>query len=153
MALPGLIYTYDDGDMQKRIAKAIKRCEDLTPALEIVGEVGVTSIQKNFEEYGRPDPWPELAATTMAKRQKTGTWPGQILVVSGELKRISTEVTGKGVVWSPGAGASKYAAIQHFGGMAGKGKKTKIPGRQYLMLQEEDGIEIKAVFADHVMGE
>ncbi len=152
MPPPGLIYKYDDTTMQKRVARAISRCRDFTPALEIVGELGVSSIQKNFEEGGRPG-WPDLAESTKAQRQKTGKWPGEILVRSGTLKRISTEVTKDAVTFSPGAGSAAYAAIQNFGGMAGRGRKTRIPAREFLMFQDEDGIEIQAIFADHVTEE
>ena len=152
MPSPGLIYKYDDRKMQKRVAKAIRQCEDLSPVLEIIGEIGTTSIQKNFDEYGRPA-WPELAASTMAQRKKTKTWPGQILVVSGKLKQISTDVSSNSVIWSPGPGAEDYAAIHNFGGMAGRGKKTKIEQREYLLLQEEDKIEIHLAVKDHVLEE
>jgi phage virion morphogenesis protein len=152
MPSPGLIYKYDDKEMQKRIGKAIRQCEDLTPVLEIIGEIGTTSIQKNFDEYGRPA-WPELKASTMDQRIKTKTWPGQILVVSGKLKDISTDVSNTKVTWSPGPGAADYAAIHNFGGMAGRGKKTKIEKREYLLLQEEDKIEIHFAVRDHVMEE
>ncbi len=152
MPLPGLIYKYDDKAMQKRIAKAIRQCDDLTPVLEIIGKIGTTSIQKNFDEFGRPA-WPELAESTMAQRRKTKTWPGQILSVSGKLRQISPQITSNEVIWSPGAGAADYAAIHQFGGMAGKGRKTKIPQREYLLLQEEDEIEIHFAVRDHVMEE
>ena len=152
MSSPGLIYEYDDKEMQKRIGKAIRQCEDLTPVLGIIGEIGTTSIQKNFEEFGRPG-WPELATSTMAQRIKTKTWPGEILSVSGTLRDIHPDVEGNMVIWSPGAGSEEYAAIHNFGGMAGRGKKTKIPQREYLLLQEEDKVEIHLAIRDHVMEE
>lgn len=150
--MPGLIYDYDDKDMQKRIGKAIRQCKDLGPALDIISEIGTTSIHKNFDDGGRPK-WPELATTTKTRRIKTKTWPGQILVVSGRLRAISSEVTDNSVIWSPGAGTEDYAAIHQFGGMAGRGKKTKIPKREYLLLQEEDKIEIHFAVRDHVLEE
>lgn len=152
MPLPGLIYDYDDKAMQERIGKAIRQCKDLGPALDIISEIGTTSIQKNFEEGGRPK-WPELAASTKARRIKTKTWPGQILSVSGTLRQINPEVTENAVIWSPGAGSDKYAAIHQFGGMVGRGKKTEIPKREYLLLQEEDKIEIHFAVRDHVLEE
>lgn len=44
-----------------------------------------------------------------------------------------------------------YAAIHHFGGPAGRGKKVKIPARPYLMVQNEDWREIRAALADYLM--
>ena len=38
----------------------------------------------------------------------------------------------------PSGPASVYARIHDRGGMAGRGKKVKIPQRRYLFLQNED---------------
>ena len=152
MDTPGLTYKWDDAGVQKRLKTMIDQCKDFTPLFEIIEEIGITSIKKNFEEYGRPG-WPELAAPTMEQRKKAGSWPGKILVRSGALSNISSDITDDSVIWSPGPGTEKYAAIHNFGGMAGRGKKVKIPKREYLMLQEEDKFEIMAAVTDHVMEE
>ena len=152
MDTPGLIYEWDDSGLQKRLKTMIGQCTDLTPVFEIIEEIGITSIKKNFEEYGRPG-WPELAVPTMEQRKKAGSWPGKILVRSGALSNIHSDITNNSVIWSPGSGSDKYAAIHNFGGMAGRGKKVKIPKREYLLLQEEDHVEIMAALSDHVMEE
>lgn len=153
MPMPGLIYKYDDQEVQERLRSAIKHCTDLTPAMEIIGEMGIASMQKTFDEGGRPGKWPDLAASTKAQRQKVGKWPGQILVRSGELKKISASAGPRSVIFTPGAGANDYAAIQHFGGMAGRGRKTKIPPRAFLLLQDEDVTEINGILADFIAEE
>lgn len=130
----------------------IDRCEDFEPVLDVIGEIGVNSISKNFEEGGRPK-WKELAEPTIEARQVRGSWPGQILVVKGELSDINASVEGNTVTFSPGAGAGDYAAIHHFGGKAGRDRKVTIPERAFMMFQDEDEIEIMAVLTDYVMEE
>jgi phage virion morphogenesis protein len=44
-----------------------------------------------------------------------------------------------------------YGAIHQFGGMAGRNRKVKIPAREFLMVQDEDWIEIKEQLADFIM--
>ncbi len=149
MTQPGLTFDWDDAKFQKRLKKLLKQAGDLTPAMEIIGEIGVSSIQKNFEQGGRPDKWPELADATKAQRIKMNKWPGELLVNSGDLKRISYQASGKKVVMTPAN--VPYAAIHQFGGQAGRGRKVKIPAREYLLFQDEDVVEAKAVVMDHIL--
>lgn len=155
--------------------------EDLTPIMDVIGEIGVASIQKNFDEYGRPEAWRELKTATMEKRKVSGSWPGQILVVSGDLKKISYEAEAKKVTLMPAN--VPYAAAHHFGvdeqisqsvgkhyrvitqafGKALDSPKTvevkahqrsmhmDIPARPYMLLQTEDGVEIMAVLGDWLL--
>ena len=137
----------------KRLEGMIARTKDLRPALRIIGEIGLTSIQRNFEKGGRPRKWKELKLSTITQRKRQGNWPGQILVRrgigGGLLGSINYQVKAKKIIWS----ARKiYAAIHHFGGMAGHGRKTKIPARPYMLFQREDRAEFKAALADYVMG-
>lgn len=181
MAQPGLIYDVDDKEIQERVQEIAARMEDLTPIMDLVGEIGVASIQKNFDEYGRPEPWRELKTTTIERRKVSGSWPGQILVVRGALKKISYEAEAKKVTLMPAN--VPYAAAQHFGvdkqitQSIGKhyrvitqafGKELdspkrvevkghqrsmhmNIPARQYMLLQTEDGVEIMAVLGDWLL--
>jgi phage virion morphogenesis protein len=43
-----------------------------------------------------------------------------------------------------------YAAIHHFGGPAGRGRKVTIPPRPYLGLSEADREEIRAILNDYL---
>lgn len=149
MAQPGLTYNIDDSQVQRRVKTILANLADLTPVMDTIGEIGKASIQRNFEQGGRPKKWADLAESTKAQRIKTKTWPGQILVRKGELQTISFRADEKSVVLMPAD--VPWAAIQHFGGMAGRNRKTKIPARAYMMLQTEDGIEIVAVLEKFVM--
>ena len=44
-----------------------------------------------------------------------------------------------------------YGAIHQLGGMAGRGHRTKIPARPYLVIQDEDWAEIKEALTDFII--
>jgi len=120
-----------------------RRMGDLSPLMKNVGETVLTSIRKNFEVGGRPK-WPGLKLSTIKQRTAQGHWPGKILirhgVSGGLLGSINYRAESDRVVLS----ANKvYAAIQHFGGQAGRGHKVSIPARPYMLVQSEDWAEIK----------
>ncbi len=150
MGQPQFILDVDDVQVENALQGALNNIDDLSPAMEVIGELGVASIQKNFEVGGRPQKWEALAESTVAHRIKMNKWPGQILINKGELKQITYDAGKREVTLNPAD--VPYAAIQHFGGKAGRGRKVKIPAREYMVLQDEDGVEIQAVLADHVLG-
>lgn len=141
--------TLDTVPLLKELKKRLKGLSDFTPAMAEIGEMGVASIQRNFEEQGRPEKWKDLAESTKAQRLKSGTWPGMILVRDGNLNRVSYEPSrNKTTILSAN---TPYAVIQHFGGQAGRNKKVTIPARPYMLLQSEDEVEILAILQQHVM--
>lgn len=137
----------------RRIAQMLARLENTAPLMRTIGEIGLTSIQRNFEEGGRPRKWKELKLSTIKQRQRQGKWPGQILVRlgigGGLLGSISYKATKRRVILSA---VKIYAAIHHFGGKAGRGHKTTIPARPYMLLQREDHAEIRETVRDYVLG-
>jgi len=148
----GKYYIYDDDDLRDLLNKVKERIGHLQPAWEVIGEIVHTSILRNFEDGGRPKAWGDLKDSTKKQRAKKNKWPGQILVMSGEkdglLSSISYDAMPEKLVL---VANKKYAAIQHFGGMAGKGRKVKIPARPYMMIQDEDWAEIKAALNDFII--
>ena len=75
--------TPKDLGAEKRVTEMLQRVKNLRPALKIIGEIGLTSIQRNFEVGGRPKKWKPLAPSTIKQRRRQGKWPGQILVRRG----------------------------------------------------------------------
>jgi phage gpG-like protein len=137
------------------------RMKNLKPFYEASGELLVNSIMKNFEAQGRPERWKPLSAATllggagygglrMTKRGKVSKGferhlQGKtILQRSGRLKNsIIKEATAEHVVvGSTIPGKTSYGAIHNFGGMAGVGKKVFIPARPYIMVQDEDHMQM-----------
>lgn len=129
--------------------------------LNDVGNILITSVTRNFEEGGRVSntnspstvvggnaQWKDLSPVTKFARSQTnrkgkaGTSDNafNILVRSGRLRNsINYKITGGTLQVGTNV---KYAAIHHFGGMAGKNKKVSIPSRPFLVVQDEDIEEI-----------
>ena len=122
------------------------RIENRRAALETIAHLTLDSIQKNFEEEGRPIHWKPLSAATLkARRNKRKT---KILQDTGYLKsHINFKIFRNRVEIRANA---VYAAIQHFGGFAGKGHKVFIPARPYLMLQKQDERDIHEILRDYL---
>lgn len=146
MAGSAVKVTIDNREFVQLVSDVADRFGDTKPALEIIGETVVASVKENFEDGGRPAGWVELAEATIERKGHD-----KILIGSsqGSLEEsIHSEIESDTVY----VGTDKiYGAIHQFGGMAGRGKKVKIPQREYLMVQEEDWIEIKHELKDFLL--
>lgn len=142
----------DDARVVKRIEELYKRTGDFRGVTRIIGEIGLTSIQRNFEVGGRPRRWKALAASTIRSRKRQHKWPGQILVRRGVggglLGSISYRVRPHAVIFST---KKIYAAIHHFGGQAGRGHKVTIPARPYMLFQREDREEMREALRSYLL--
>ena len=139
-------------EIQPMLVELKRRMGNLSPLMKNVGEMALTSIRKNFEAGGRPQKWPGLKLSTIKQREAQGHWPGKILirhgVSGGLLGSISYKTQSDRVILS----ANKvYAAIHHFGGMAGRGRKVTIPPRPYMLVQREDWEEVKRLAGEYLV--
>jgi len=139
-------------EIRPMLVELKKRMGNLRPVMANIGEIALTSIRKNFEQGGRPGKWPGLKASTIKGRLAQGHWPGKILirhgVSGGLLGSLSYKASPDRVVVS----ANKaYAAIHHFGGKAGRGKKATIPARPFMLVQDEDWAEIKKLAGEYLL--
>ncbi|MEW6263376.1 MAG: phage virion morphogenesis protein [Thermodesulfobacteriota bacterium] len=157
--------TTSDTGVAKVLATLQARVENLTPAMKIVGRLIRDSVVKNFEAGGRPKRWKPSARAMLEE--------GQTLRDSGRLYKsivskayadravIGTNViyalihqtggrtpahvirpkTKKALFW-PGA-RHPVGAVRHPG--------SNIPPRPYLLVQDEDYIEIEATLTDYIM--
>jgi phage virion morphogenesis protein len=114
----------------------------------VLGTVMLDDVMENFEQEGRPEKWVPLKASTLKERAKKD-YNGPILQRTGDLKRsITKNVTSSNEVQ---IGTNKeYAAIQHFGGQAGRNRSTTIPSRQFLILTQQDLDELVQVTIDYL---
>ena len=135
----------------RNVARMLARVSNLRPVTRAIGEAGLTSIQRNFEEGGRPVKWKPLAASTIRQRKRQGNWPGQILMRRGAggglLGSIFYKAYSTKTVWTA---RKVYAAIHHFGGKAGRGHKAQIPARPHMLFQREDREEFIDIVRDYV---
>lgn len=114
---------------------------------ENIGVYLVESAIQNFEQQGRPNPWPENAIST--QEQKTGT---MILHESGLLKMgIMYWMEDDSVFIGPSGPALVYSRIQQLGGKTGRNYATVIPARPYLVVQLADRIFIVGLIRREVL--
>ena len=138
-------------EIQPIMKSLLQRLGNLTPLMKNVGELASRSIGKTFEQEGRPKKWKPLAKSTIKQRTLAGHWPGKILQRHGFLKQMVYKAESRRVLVFPRGESSKYAAIQHFGGQAGRGHKVTIPARPFMLIQQEDWAEIKKLAEAYLM--
>jgi len=101
-----------------------------------IGNYMMGSIEDNFQREGRPDTWEKLSAATLAKKG-----PGRKILQDSNLLRQSVGFQAFADKVQLGSNLV-YAAIQHFGGDAGRNKAVYIPARPYLLIHTDDEKEI-----------
>lgn len=157
------IHVKFDGDdrVSRRFSKIRERSGNLQPVLNDCREIMLSSIEENFLRGGRYESvesyrggskhWQDLSPATKSARKKAGKWPGKILQVSGQLAAsITGEVKGNDLE----IGTNKtQAALMQFGGPAGKNKSVNVPGRPYLVIQDEDLEDMLDVAGEYITGD
>ena len=167
-----------DGPAKALIVDLRQRTGNTTPAMRIIGEIGRSSIVKNFESEGRPTPWKK------SKRAiKAG---GQTLTKSGRLRKSIVYKAGRtevdigtniiyarihnlgGTINSParervlhfsqktrgkiGAGDlfARRSKARYAMKVNGKAYTIIMPKREFMLLQAEDWNEIRAALIEHL---
>lgn len=111
-----------------RIAQKTENKQDL---MADIAETMRLAVDKNFEEEGRP------AWLGLKYPNKSGN------ILQGESGDLRSGITAESNNNQAIVGSNKvYAAIHQFGGMAGRGRKVKIPARPFLQLTEQDEADI-----------
>lgn len=124
----------DDREVTQALERLQRKVADLTPAMRDIAQALESETERRLEVEGPG--WPSLSEVTIARRQKSGHWPGKMLQLSGDLARSIESEAGPNHAL---IGVQKrYAAIHQFGGQAGRGRKITIPARPYLPI-EPDG--------------
>ena len=93
------------------------RIADLTPLMRNIAGILESEIEDNFAAEGRPA-WDALSPVTIARREKSGHWPGKKLQVTGQLAAsVESAHTSTEAV----AGTNKeYAKTHQFGAKKGE---------------------------------
>ena len=143
----GVLVKVDDKEVRKLLGGILKRMGNPGPAMKILGAIVRTSIVRNFEKGGRPTKWKALSPETLKTKKGTAILREQGMA-GGLMGSVNYKPFSDKVVIS----ADKvYAAIHHFGGKAGRGRKVTIPARPYMMVQDEDWVEMKAALGDFIV--
>ena len=140
------IYVHiDDREVVKLLKQLEETGKDMSSVMRQIAGIMADAVEENFKQQGRPDRWKALKPATIKQRMREGTYPKDtpILERSGQLMRSITS-TSDSTTASVGT-IKAYAAIQQFGGMAGRGKRVRIPPRPFLALDEDDLKEIMGV--------
>ena len=108
-----------------RIADKTKNKSDL---MRNIAGTMESAVLTNFDEGGRPK-W-------LGIKHREGT---PLVDTENLMSSITRDYDNDSAV----VGTNEpYAAIHQFGGMAGRGRKTKIPARPFLQLTEQDEADI-----------
>ena len=149
MAGDGVLFEWDDKDVQAMIAGNIGRIKDMTPVMKSFSEYMVTTTDKRFEDETGPDgkKWQKLAPVTRARKAERGKID-KILQQDGYLRLVHPSADKN----SAGIYSDRiYAAIHNRGGMAGPGRRVKIPRREVLGFSDEDIKEFKETCRDFII--
>ena len=121
-----------------------RRSDDMSEAMTEIAGIMLDAVEENFEKEGRPETWTPLAEATVEDRREQGFGPEHPILQRTETLAASVQAdsSDREAVVSTNL---RYAAIQHFGGEAGRGKKVKIPPRPFLVLAPQDENEIVGV--------
>lgn len=156
----------DDSDLKQKIAGYKKQLENTRPLMNEIGELLLSSIDRNFQIGGRTSgkkgllggslPWKPLSPVTIAQREKKGYWPGKILIQRGRLVgSLTKHVENKSVTLSAG---TVYAATMQFGAKKGQFRKGErpipwgdIPARPFMVIQKNDLLDIGYLIAKHIL--
>lgn len=152
------VITIDDSQLQAALARLERCAGDLTPAMRKIAGALAVETERNFAGEGRPK-WEPLAEATKHMRiggskayNKKGKLKAaaqrqvdagfRILQHSGGLAAsVATDYNSMEAM----IGSNKvYAAIQQFGGDAGRGRAVKIPARPYLPLTADGALQPEA---------
>lgn len=87
--------------------------QDMSPVMRAIRTELLSQTEANLAAEGKPK-WQPLKPSTIAARTKSGSWPGMIMQVSGQLAASYTPGSDAVSAWI--GSNKKYAAIQNLGG-------------------------------------
>lgn len=138
----------DDHEFRELITGMHRRISSLNPAMKLVGQVVLESIDDTFAAEGKPTKWQPLADSTLQAKRA-----GQ-KILEGDSHRLREgihiqEVGSNYVDIAPDG--LPYARIQQLGGDTGPGHQTHIPARSYLVTQAGDNDRIRDIITDYIL--
>lgn len=144
-----LTISIDTTEVDDLFARLRQRLGDLSPAMRDIAEALHEDVCTHFDRQRGPDgPWPDLADATILARARRNKWPGKMLQVSGMLK--NSLVPSHTASSARLTASTPYAALHHFGGMAGRGRTVSVPARPYMYLSPEGHDEVTDILLRHL---
>jgi phage gpG-like protein len=156
-----------DQDVQAALSRLQQKVGNLKSAMDEIGQRYERSVLENWSGQKSPDGTPWLPNKVLSNYLAyTGTGKGQkrkeaytkgggiragfarflagkkILVLGGHLRgSVHYQATNDSMTIGS-SGSIRYAAIHQFGGLAGRGRKIKIPARPWLALNKGTTLEL-----------
>lgn len=131
----------NDKELTRKLGILAQGMSDLTPLGNAIAGSFLAVVEDNFDQEGRPK-WAGLNPDYAARRKG-----GKILFVTGRLRgSIFTSVSPGEVLIGTNM---PYAAIHHFGGLAGRGHNVKIPARPFMPMTKNGDLQPEAQDAVH----
>lgn len=167
--MPGITLKINRAELHKALEGITDRMTDSTAAMRKVGAIVRESIRTNFAKSGRPGSWDKLRRRQGQPLRDTNRLMNSITSVPGkDSVRVGTNVEYAGV---HNYGAKKHSfgtfTVQvgpHYrttrsgkqAAVRGHTRRVKlpwgdIPARPFVMVQKEDGPEISAALAKHII--
>lgn len=152
----------DDAALRAAFARLLARGGNLTPVMRAVAATVEQATQLRFRDGRSPEgpPWRPLAPTTRAARARRSSSRGKAAVraaLDGPMQplrdtgRLANSITSAYGARQAVVGTNvTYAQIHQFGGLAGRGRKVRIPARPYLGLSPRDRAEILDILREHI---
>lgn len=161
---------FEDAEITRIFNQITARARSPRPLLADWGERLKNSVRRNIMKGGRPQKFTPLKPVVFRAWlfSKKSYWTkGGNLTAAGQ-KRAANRTplfTGNpggllpSINWREvpeglAVGTDKiYGAIHHYGGLAGRGHKTTIPARPYLLIQNDDWAYMRQSALGFLLGE
>lgn len=151
----------EDGEIRDALNRLSQRCDNMRSAFEGIGDDMVERTKRRFDTGTGPDgqAWaPNSAATLDILAERLGRMKSYSKKGGGLNKRGAANLAGKkpligqtkllrqqinaladdsSVEVFTNSNTAAYAAIQQFGGKAGRGHKVTIPARPFLPIRQD----------------
>jgi phage virion morphogenesis protein len=149
-----------DEQVKAVLARLAAVTGDMTPAMHEIGQYYERRVLENFAAECDPEgrPWPRLSAVTLGmglakgKRLKKSGYLAKagrqyltnkkMLVEHGDLRGSVHYQAERNQVSIGTGGHIPYGGIHQFGGLAGRGRKTRLPARPYLAVNAGTGMRL-----------
>ena len=156
-----IIITVDSSAIEAALDRLAHSARNLRPAMRDIGGLLEKETDENFRAQGRPR-WKPLSQATILNRlmgkDREGRSKGisSVLRKDGDLRASAKRKLEGGLAILQDTGALRssirahsdrdsvtigsvleYAAIPQFGGMAGRGKKVRIPARPFIPVDAD----------------
>lgn len=159
----------EDREVLRALDALRARVGDMTPAMRAAAQVLRSDILERFDTQTAPDgaSWKPLSAASILSRARRHAPAGyrkrraqtvarfasgaKALLDTGQL-RNSIKVLRANAAEAVVGTKLPYAAIHHFGGKAGRGRKVTIPARPFMGLSREGQQSLMDVIVQHIAG-